>query len=108
MKPTVLPPPSSIRRPPSPPTSTWDPNPDSCMRPLRPAVGSVVAGRYRIQSCVGSAVFSTAVEALDLQTQHSEVRKEGETGAGEYVGGWSGCEGSGGVGVGVRSRSVGG
>ncbi len=49
-----------------------------------PEVGSLVAGRYRVQDYLGTAVFSTAVECLDMaatrakQVQAQQVEGEVE------------------------------
>lgn len=45
---------------------------------LQPAMGSLVAGRYRVRSFLGSAVFSTAIECQDLLVPNKdEVGREG-------------------------------
>jgi len=33
-----------------------------------PGVNSIVAGRYQVQDFLGTAVFSTAIQCLDLHT----------------------------------------
>lgn len=37
-----------------------------------PAVDTIIAGRYQVQDYLGTAVFSTAIQCLDLETVTEE------------------------------------